>query len=68
MTTVRVRATELDVYVDGDKVGRVMDCGDCWRASVDASGHRRARALKSDFDTRSEAVRAVVAASGSRAP
>ena len=25
---VRLKATELDVYVDGKKVGAVLDCGD----------------------------------------
>ena len=32
--TVRIKATELDVYINGVRIGRVIDCGDCWRASM----------------------------------
>lgn len=60
MTTVRLRATELDVLVDGKRVGWVFDNGDCWRGFL--VGRKPRRPLP-DFDTRAEAVRAVVAAS-----
>lgn len=59
---VRLQATELDVHVDGMRVGMVTDCGDCWRASVYRSRGRSAKHLGDDFDTRADAVRSVVAA------
>jgi len=55
---VRLKATELDVYVDGKRVGTVIDCGDCWRLRV--LGRRKRRAYNLDLDTRGEAVSAVV--------
>jgi hypothetical protein len=54
---VRLQATELDVYVNGKRVGTVMDCGDCWRAWL--VGRRRLRAFP-DYDSRGEAVKALV--------
>ena len=59
MTRVRLKATELDVFVDGIRVGFVVDCGDCWRARL--TGRRRRKSLP-DYDSRTEAVRGVVAA------
>lgn len=56
---VTTKATQLDVYVDGARVGWVTDCGDCWRASL--LGRRRLKVLP-DFDSRLEAVHGVVAA------
>jgi hypothetical protein len=47
----------LDVYVNGKRVGTVMDCGDCWRAWL--VGRRRLRAFP-DYDSRGEAVKALV--------
>ena len=55
---VRLKATELDVYVDGKRVGAVYDCGDCWRLRV--VGRRSRRAYNLDVGTRREAVSAVV--------
>lgn len=58
---VETRATDWDVLLDGKRVGSVMDCGGFFRASV--YGRRRRRAHKfPDFDTRSDAIRAVVTA------
>jgi hypothetical protein len=54
---VRLKATELDVYVDGIRVGWVVDCGDCWRGSL--LGRRRRRRLP-DYSNRRDAVRGVV--------
>jgi hypothetical protein len=54
---VRLKATELDVYVDGKRVGCVTDCGDCWRGLL--LGRRRHRSLP-DYDSRKDAVRGVV--------
>lgn len=56
---VRLKATDLDVYVDGRCVGSVCDCGGFWRICV--LGRRKRRAYNLDFDTRGEAVRGVVA-------
>jgi hypothetical protein len=56
---VQLKATELDVYVNGVRVGWVVDCGDCWRGSL--TGRKRRRFLP-DFDSRSEAVGGVVSA------
>jgi hypothetical protein len=54
-------ATELDVYVDGIKVGVVTDCGDCWRALL--LGRRRRSGYKlPDYDSRKDAVRGVIEA------
>jgi hypothetical protein len=61
MSTVRLKATELEVFVDGVKVGWVTDCGDCWRAVVTAS---RKRKYLPDYDSRKDAVRGVVSAAG----
>jgi hypothetical protein len=55
---VRLQATELDVYVDGGRVGSVIDCGDCWRINV--LGRRRRRGYGLDLSTKREAVNAVV--------
>ena len=55
---VTTKATELDVYVDGVRVGWVTDCGDCWRGSV--VGRRKRRMYNLTFDSRGEAVRGVV--------
>jgi hypothetical protein len=51
---VKLKATELDVYVDGRRVGMVTDCGDCWRIRVD--GRRKKRAYNLDFNNKREAV------------
>jgi hypothetical protein len=59
---VRLKATELDVYVDGVRVGWVVDCGDCWRIGI--LGRRKRRGYNLDFDTRSDAVRGVVSSIG----
>jgi hypothetical protein len=56
---VKLRATELDVYVNGVRVGYVVDCGDCWRGQL--VGRRRRRSLP-DYDRRTDAVRGVVEA------
>ena len=58
---VRLQATELDVYVDGSRVGYVTDCGDCWRAQM--LGRRRRKRFD-DFDDQKQAVAAVVEAAG----
>jgi hypothetical protein len=55
---VRLQATTLDVHVDGVRVGWVTDCGDCWRIGI--LGRRNRRAYNRDFDTRRQAVAAVV--------
>lgn len=55
---VRLKATELDVYMDGRWVGSVTDCGDCWRLSV--RGRRKRRGYNLDFDTRQTAVRRLI--------
>lgn len=55
--TVKTKARELDVYVNGARVGYVVDCGDCWRAFL--YGRRRRRFLP-DCETRGEAVRSVI--------
>jgi hypothetical protein len=55
---VKLKATELDVYVDGRRVGSVLDCGDCWRINV--LGRRKRRGYNLDLDTRGEAVAALV--------
>jgi hypothetical protein len=60
---VRLKATELDVIVDGVRVGRVFDNGDCWRGFL--AGPRRRRSLP-DYDSRADAVRGVVAAATKR--
>jgi hypothetical protein len=61
--TVKTRATTLDVYVNGKRVGCVSDCGDCWRASL--YDRRRRRVLMNvEYGSRSEAVRGVVNAAG----
>jgi hypothetical protein len=56
---VRLKATELDVYVDGKRVGWIFDNGDCWRGFL--TGRRKRRYIP-DVTTRSDAVRAVVVA------
>ena len=55
---VRLKATELDVYVDGAHVGAVFDCGDCWRINV--LGRRRRRGYNLAFETRGQAVSGLV--------
>lgn len=55
---VRLKATELDVYVNGARVGWVTDCGDCWRIGV--LGRRKRRAYNIDCDTRGQAVAKLV--------
>jgi hypothetical protein len=55
---VRLKATDLDVYVDGKCVGSVCDCGDCWRICV--LGRRKRRGYNLDFDTRGQAVSGLV--------
>jgi hypothetical protein len=55
---VKLKATELNVYVDGRWVGTVYDCGGFWRLGV--RGRRKRRAYNLDVDTRREAVEAVV--------
>ena len=55
---VKLKATELDVYVSGRRVGTVYDCGGFWRIGV--LGRRKRRAYNLDFDTRGEAVADVV--------
>jgi hypothetical protein len=55
---VKLKATELDVYVNGRRVGAVLDCGDCWRINV--HGRRKRRGYNLDLDTRGEAVSALV--------
>ena len=54
---VTTKATELDVYVDGVRVGWITDCGDCWRGSL--FGRRRRRVLP-DYPSRDAARRGVV--------
>lgn len=55
---VKLKATELDVYVDGRLLGSVLDCGDCWRIHV--KGRRKRRGHNLDFDNRRQAVSALV--------
>ena len=55
---VKLRATTLDVYVDGKCVGEVTDCGDCWRINV--LGRRKRRGYNLDFETRGQAVSGLV--------
>ena len=55
---VRLKATDLDVYVDGALVGAVIDCGDCWRIGV--RGRRKRRGYNLYFDTRGQAVAKLV--------
>ena len=55
---VRLKATTLDVYVNGRRVGEVTDCGDCWRIRV--RGRRKRRGYNLDFDTRGQAVSGLV--------
>lgn len=57
---VKLVASELDVYVDGVRVGWVTDCGDCWRGAL--FGRRRGGRTLSDYDSRKDAVRGVVEA------
>ena len=57
---VELKATDLDVYVDGVRVGHVIDCGDCWRGGL--YGRRKRRLYNIDFDSQDEAVRGVVTA------
>jgi hypothetical protein len=57
---VKLKATELDVYVNGVRVGWVTDGGDCWRIGI--LGRRKRRAYNLDFDTRKQAVDALVKA------
>lgn len=64
MSKVRLRATELDVLVDDVRVGRLFNNGDCWRAFLYPP--RRRKSLP-DYDSRSEAVRGIVAAATGRA-
>jgi hypothetical protein len=59
---VVVKASALNVYVDGVRVGHVTDCGDCWRGGVFGARRRRARLYNVEFDSRADAVRGVVAA------
>ena len=56
---IRLKATELDVYVDNVHVGTVFDCGDYWRARM--TGCRRRKSMP-DYDCRSDAIRGVVLA------
>jgi hypothetical protein len=59
---VNLKATKLDVFVNGKCVGWVTDCGDCWRTGL--YGRRRRRGYKMpDYDSRMQAVRGVVEAS-----
>lgn len=55
---VKLKVTDLDVFVDGRRVGYVTDCGDCWRGSL--LGRRKRRLFNRDFNSRAAAVRAVV--------
>lgn len=55
---VKLKATTLDVFVNGKCVGEVTDCGDCWRINV--LGRRKRRGYNLDFDSRSEAVSGLV--------
>jgi hypothetical protein len=59
---VTTKATDLDVYANGVKVGSVHDCGDCWRGSL--LGRRKRRLYNRDFGSRVEAVSAVIDAAG----
>jgi hypothetical protein len=64
---VRTKATELDIYVNGERVGWVVDCGDCWRAAIfNKSGTGRGRHVFPDYGSRREAVRGVVEACAGR--
>lgn len=56
---VRVKATELDVYVNGKRVGHITDFEQFWRVGL--YGRRRRRVMP-DYGTRAEAIRAVVSA------
>jgi hypothetical protein len=60
MSNVKLKATELDVYVDGKRVGWVTDCGGFWRIGI--LGRRKRRAYNVDCDTKADAVRAIVSA------
>jgi hypothetical protein len=60
--TVKTKATDLDVYANGVKIGSVHDCGDCWRGTL--LGRRKRRLYNRDFSSRSEAVRALVNTAG----
>jgi hypothetical protein len=55
---IKLKARELDVYVNDTLVGSVTDCGDCWRIWV--RGRRKRRGYNLDFDTRRQAVRGLV--------
>lgn len=54
---VKLVATDLAVYVGSVRVGHVMNLGDCWRAWL--YGRRRRKRFQ-DFDSRKQAVAAVV--------
>ena len=60
---VKLKATELDVFVDGRRVGSVTDCGDCWRAFLYGRLRRRGYNLP-DYNTRAAAVHGIVSATG----
>ena len=55
---VRLKATELDVWLNGRNVGTIYDCGGFWRIAI--RGRRKRRGYNLDLDTRAQAVRAVV--------
>jgi hypothetical protein len=55
--TVKLRPIELDVLVDGKVIGKVYDCGDCWRAFL---SNRRRKPLTDDYDSQEKAVNAVL--------
>jgi hypothetical protein len=59
---VRLKATSLDVYVHGVRAGYIIDCGDCWRAGIYRTRGKSAKGLLTDFDSRADAVTAVVSA------
>lgn len=51
--------TDEDVYVGNVRVGRIIDCGDCYRVSP--ADKRRTRVYRVDYDTRELAIAALTA-------
>ena len=51
--------TDEDVYVGAKCVGRILDCGDCYR--VTPKDKRRKRFYREDYDTRDLAIAALTA-------
>lgn len=58
MKKVKLVPTNWDVFVDGDRIGSIIDCGDCFRVWL--RDRRMRRVVNADYDTWDDAVRAVV--------